>query len=378
MKPIRFSITTRFLSAVALTGLCTLTARAQTQTVNVDFSQHQGPPLVKNKFGVYQTPLVTLPRLLNSVDLLKEIKVHDLRYELGWGKRDVLAFDQISGTAQAPLYDFSIIDSFLGALQKAEVRPLLALAYCPLPLQSGRDWANFKDMPNDLPVWQKINRDYVAHLKKQFKNQSPLYEVWNEPDMPEPNGKMFFAGTAQDYARVYENAVRGVRAGDSDALVGGPAAAYDVSYLRPLLKQPIDFASIHGYDNYQVQLDMMRRELAERPDVPIFLTEYASFKELPPNGPQSRYPAAMRFFRDVSGLLEYTDVTKVYWAQWLDAGDAPGMGLITFDGHRKALFNAFKIYGQMPVDRNSVQSDAPAIDALASSDEHRAAFCLME
>ena len=46
----------------------------------------------------------------------------------------------------------------------------------------------------------------------------------------------------------------------------------------------------------------------------------------------------MRFFRDVKGLLNLTDVTRVYWAQWLDAGDAPGMGLVSFDGHRKAIY----------------------------------------
>ena len=349
---------------------------AHAQNVTVDFSQHAGPPLVKTKFGVYQTPLVTLPRLLNSVSLLKEINVQDLRYEIGWGKSDVLAYQQISGTAQAPIYDFSMMDSFIGALKKANVRPLLALTYCPLPLQSGSDWANFKDVPNDLASWQKINRDYVAHLKSISGSQSPLYEVWNEPDMPEPNSKMFFKGTAQDYARVYESAARGVREGDSDAIVGGPAAAYDLAYLKPILEKPIDFASIHGYDNYQVQLDMMRGALSERPDLPIFLTEYASFKEFPANGPQSRYPAAMHFFRDVKGLLDYTDVTKVYWAQWLDAGNGPGMGLMTFDGHRKALFNAFKVYGQMPVDRNEVQSNLPNIDALASSDAHRASVVL--
>ena len=366
-------------------GLCGVTLgfhttpmeAAHAQTVTVDFSQHAGPPLVKTKFGVYQTPLVTLPRLLNSVELLKEINVQDLRYEIGWGKSDVLAYQQISGTAQKPVYDFSMMDSFVGALRKARVRPLLALAYCPLPLQNGGDWANFKDMPNDLASWQKINRDYAAHLKNTLGNQSPLYEVWNEPDMPEPNGKMFFKGNANDYARLYENAARGVRDGDNDALIGGPAAAYDLSYLKPILENPIDFASIHGYDNYAVQLDMMRGALSARPDLPIFLTEYASFKELPANGPQSRYPGAMRFFRDVKGLLDYTDVTKVYWAQWLDAGDAPGMGLITFGGHRKAIFNAFKVYGSMPADRKIVQlNDAPKIDALASSDAQRASVVL--
>ncbi len=165
--------------------------------------------------------------------------------------------------------------------------------------------------------------------------------------------------------------------GDPDALVGGPAAAWNLSYLAPLLSQPLDFASMHSYDNYAPQIGAMRAALAGRPELPIFLTEYASYADLPPNGPQSRHAGAMRFFRDVKGLLTYTDVTKVYWAQWLNAGDGPGMGLITWDGHRKALFNAFKIYSMMPVDRNAVTPDgAQGVNLMASSDNQNACVVL--
>ena len=176
---------------------------------------------------------------------------------------------------------------------------------------------------------------------------------------------------------LYSQSARGVRSGDADAQVGGPAAAYDLNYLAPLLDQPLDFASIHGYDNYAGQIANVRGALKTRPDVPIWLTEYASFTDLPANGPQSRHAGAMRFFRDAKGLLALTDVTKVYWAQWLDAGDAPGMGFVTFDGHRKAIYNALKIYNEMPVDRVFVGStDAPGLDAMASADAQRASFVM--
>ncbi len=353
-----------------------LSSAARAQTFDVDFARASDePPLVKTKFGVYQTPLVTLPRLLDSIPLLREAGVRDLRYETGWGKPDVTAFDQIDGTPAHLTTDFSMLDAFIGALQRANVRPLLALTYNPTPLQTRTEWARWKDMPSDLNAWREINRAYAAHLQTLGAHAS--YEVWNEPDMPEPNGKMFFTGDADDYARLYSQSVAGVQSGDADALVGGPAAAYDLNYLKPLLNQPLDFASIHGYDNYAGQIANIRGALKERPDVPIWLTEYASFSDLPANGPQSRHAGAMRFFRDAKGLLALTDVTRVYWAQWLDAGDAPGMGLITFDGHRKAIYNAFKIYAMMPVDRNFVGADnAQGLDAMASSDAHRASVAV--
>lgn len=365
----------KLLIVIAATTL--LSSSALAQTFDVDFSRPSSePPLVKTKFGVYQTPLTTLPQLLDSVPLLREINVSDLRYEMGWGKPDVMGHSQIGGTAEQPTYDFRAIDALVGRLRQADVRPLLAMGYCPDPLKSRTGWASWKDLPRDLTSWQGVNRAYAFHLKSQ-DSSSPFYEVWNEPDMPEPGGKMFFGGTPGDYGQLYAHAARGLKQGDPDALVGGPAVAYDLAYLAPILSRPMDFASIHGYNNFPVQVGMMRGALAARPDLPIFLSEYASYTDFPPNGPQSHSGAAMRFFRDVKGLLGYTDVTKVYWAQWLDAGQSPGMGLVTFDGHRKAIFNAFKIYGALPVDRNSVEPNGSgAIDALASSDKHTASVVL--
>lgn len=365
------------LKLMLIMSVMLLAVSANAQKFEVDFSQPAHAPLVKTKFGVYQTPLTTLPRLLDSMPLLREINVADLRYEIGWGKPDVLAASQISGTVKQLHYDFSTIDAIAERLKLAGVKPLFAMGYCPDPLKSRDVWAGWKDMPSDLGSWQKINRDYASHLRNRKELSGPFYEVWNEPDMPDPDGKMFFSGTPKDYTQLYARAAGGIREGDPDALIGGPAAAWDLAYLAPILSQPIDFASIHGYDNYPAQLGLMRAALAGRPELPIFLTEYASFTDFPPNGPQSRYSAAMRFFRDVKGLLTYTDVAKVYWAQWLDAGNGPGMGLVDWQGHRKAIFNAFKIYGAMPVDRVAVLPDGSnGVNAMASSDKHRACVVL--
>ena len=348
-------------------------ARAQeAATFAVDFSRWSAdPPLVKTKFGVYQTPLIGRAALLRSLALLREINVQDFRYELGWGKSDVLEPHQVAGTAAAPRLDFSLTNALVSGLGAQNVRPLFALTYCPAPLQTRSDWPAWKDLPRDLTAWQTICRAFAAHFRNA--RPKPAYEVWNEPDMPEPNGKMFFSGGPADYDRLYEHAAAGVRAGDANAPVGGAAIAYDLSYFQPLLlaARPLDFASIHAYDNYAPQIAGLRARLENRPDVPIYLTEYASFTMFGKSAPVSRHPAAARFFRDVAGMLALPDLAKVYWAQWVD----DDLGLVTRDGHKKALFNAFKIYGQLPVDRNAVTPAATAfvgVNALASSDEHNA------
>ena len=358
--------------SLLLLTMLAISSAARAQTFAVDFARASSePPLVKTKFGVYQTPLTTLPRLLDSVALLREAGVRDFRYEIGWGKPESLAFQQIGGTPANLTYDFSMIDALSTRLRDAKIRLLLGMAYNPTPLQTRAEWARWKDLPSNLESWREINRAYAAHLKTLGARAN--YEVWNEPDMPEPNGKMFFSGDAGDYARLYSASVSGVKSGDADALTGGPSAAYDLDYLKPLLKGPLDFASIHGYDNYAGQIAGMRGVLKNRRDVPIWLTEYASFSDLPANGPQSRHAGAMRFFRDAKGLLNLTDVTRVYWAQWLDAGESPGMGFVTFDGHRKAIYNALKIYNQMPTDRVFVGAiEADGLDAMASASARRA------
>ena len=359
----------------ALVLSAALCASSGAQTFEVDFSKVGGPPLVKTKFGVYQTPLVTLPRLVDSIPLLREINVADFRYEMGWGKPDVLAHDQISGQAAQLTYDFSTVDALLHSLKSVGARPLLALGYNPNPLKTRTGWPAWKDMPSDMAAWQSINRAYAARLKRAAPGLA--YEVWNEPDMPDPGGKMFFTGSPQDYGILYRHTERGIRESDGEAPVGGPAIAYDQRYLAPILSQPMDFASIHAYDNYAAQIKSLRGALGNRPKLPIYLTEYASYTEFPPNGPQSRSGAAMRFFRDVRGLLAMTDVPKVYWAQWLDAGQSPGMGLLTWDGRRKAIFNAFKVYGMMPIDRAQVTPDgADGINLLASRDGQSAGVVL--
>src|SRR5690606_30045667 len=85
--------------------------------------------------------------------------------------------------------------------------------------------------------------------------------------------------------------------------------------------------------------------------------------------------------RDFKWFLEQPDLTKIYWAQYSDPEVyfdkyVDRCGIITTDGHRKASFNAFKIYGDMPVDRKELVSMVPGINGMASSDRHRATMVL--
>ena len=231
-----------------------------------------------------------------------------------------------------------------------------------MPLQTRKEWAAWKDVPSDLNAWGRMNEAFAAHLRARGQ-RGIRYEVWNEPDMPEGDSKMFFTGSPEDYGRVYRAARAGLRQGDPDAALGGPAIAYDRRYLALILDDEADFASIHAYANYAPQIAGMREALRDRPDLPILLTEYASFTEFRPDGPTTRSDAAAAFFRDADGLLRLTDVTKVYWAQWID----DTLGLVDRQGHRRAIFNAFRVYAMMPTDRVAVSRAPEGLTVLASA-----------
>jgi hypothetical protein len=346
----------------------------------VDCSVWDGVPLVKTKFGVYQTPLRKKEEILQSLDLLKEINVRDFRYEMGWGKDDTLCKNQIGGTAEAPTIDFAMLaDDLIGGLAKRGVRPLIATGYCPDPLKVKLNWPGWKDPPRDMNGWRTVHRAFAGHFRTSLGAAEPYWEIWNEPDMPEGNGKMFFSGNADQYRQVYLNGAAGVKEAAADAVVGGPAIAFDQAYTTAMLNsgQPFDFVSIHAYRNWAEHIAAMRGMVKDRPQVPVFLTEYASYDGTPGNygmdGRISRHAAAAMFFRDVCGMLNCTDAPKVYWAQWVD----DWIGMLTNDLRRKALFNAFKLYGMMPVDRCRVQPESAAgVGAMASADAHQACVAI--
>ena len=155
------------------------------QVFNVDFSNFSGPNCIKNKIGVYQTSFmgtVGLPPLTSMAPFLIDAGVCDLRYEMGWGKPDAFAYDQIAGVATNPIIDFSRLDSFVQMLHTNGITPLFAMGYDPIPLKNCTDWQCWKDVPNDLNSWQGVLKQYAAHYSeilgsKEFITRSGMSRI---------------------------------------------------------------------------------------------------------------------------------------------------------------------------------------------------------
>jgi hypothetical protein len=66
----------------------------------------------------------------------------------------------------------------------------------------------------------------------------------------------------------------------------------------------------------------------------------------------------------------------VHWAQFQDTGGGNWSGMISEQGHRKATFNAYALYQQMPEDRVSLNINKPGVEGFASTDGRRSAVLL--
>jgi hypothetical protein len=81
--------------------------------------------------------------------------------------------------------------------------------------------------------------------------------------------------------------------------------------------------------------------------------------------------------QDFHDLLAYPCLTKVSWAQFLDSGQDNYSGMVSFEGRRKAVFNAYNVYMGMPVDRRRVSvSGSQEVGGMAATDGHRADLVL--
>ena len=357
--------------------------------VNVDFDKSMDFPLSKTKVGgLYQTPWTTAEWLERDIPKICELESRSMRYEIAWGQRGY-GNEMITKNDDSLNFDFSAIDLFTGLVSNCNSNLVMCHSYTP---KVAGDTA--VSPPTDYLAYKEVNKRFAQHWKN-MKLQNHFIEIWNEPD----NSPNFFSRSAsiEDYFKIYKYATEGILEANPDAKVGGTASAWREWHIPFMQKcnetgMPVHYLSGHNYGDPTPQLMSMRNALiqANRPDVEMLMTEYSPYipwiGETWGAGLVERFEAAMTFFNAVEKFLTYPDLTYVHWAQYIDTGngtpipaDRKGdkMGLIDANsGKRKALFNAFRIYGMMPVDRFELTSDYADVKGFASADPYNAGIVL--
>ena len=371
------------VASILLTGTNQLPLSAADVTMTADFAVPVDYPLSKAKFGGFNSGMLPLAKYRRDIGVLDELRLPSLRIDLCWGARwGGWTRPPVTSSDGKVCYDFAEMDALASMLNERGVLPYWSYCYVPGPLQSRRP--DYRSPPADPAQWGDVLKAFARH-HRETHNPVGYHEVYNEPD-----NRDFFRGGLEAYLTMYRAGALGIRAGDPDAVVGGPALAFTDAWVEQFLdfasreKLPLDFFSFHFYPTvpYKSQtidgvIADMRGRLAKHPEfatAEMHLNEYNSYRiDYPRGGTQDHYPLAAALLHDYLYFLSQPDLTHINWAQIMDSGGGNYSGMIDFDGRRKAVFNAAALYARMPVDRRQVSvQGAPDVEGLASADAHTA------
>jgi xylan 1,4-beta-xylosidase len=231
--------------------------------------------------------------------------------ELKWSSTNVYTED---GSGK-PVYDFKILDGIFDAYTAARVRPMVELGFMPKDLAATLPNRNepyqvhypkstisgsSNNPPKDYAKWGELARVVTAHLVERYGKEAVLqwyFEVWNEPDID------YWHGTPEEYWKLYDYAVAGVRAALPGAKVGGPAstgpgASRAYKFLEDFLTHvdtgkstangktiPMDFVSFHVKGQPRINEGHVRmglnNELIDADKGFEIIAKYPRFRSLP-------------------------------------------------------------------------------------------------
>ncbi len=227
--------------------------KSQTKRIEVDFSKPIGT--IKALNGVNGGPLAgfNLSSYFSAMGI-PHVRLHDIPYM--FPGHDVVDVQYIFPDPEANVddpesYDFRMTDHYIQSIRALGAEITYRLAYGTWGRHNPRPRTT---PPQDYARWASICSHIVRHYNQSwangFNNVVKYWEIWNEPDI-----KMFWSGTPEQYYRLYEVTAKTVKKTDPETKVGGPtmANAAGKEFFDGFLKHcvdheaPLDFASWHTY-----------------------------------------------------------------------------------------------------------------------------------
>lgn len=369
-------------------GLIPCALAEEAKEVWVDFSHHTGVPLFKrqNIFTVsYSFGLGGDSKgYLTALPTLRDLRSESMRVDLGMGAGGLGRFFA-RGSIENMRHEFSALDVLLKLLYKNGTQPYFSYGYMPEILQP--EDGDFRSAPTDFEAWKQLCSDIARHYEARGW---PLaaHEIWNEPDL----GTTFYNGTWEDFIRMYDYGVRGIREANPDATVGGMSLAFAGNAGQAKINQflihvaenelPMDFLSYHNYSTarYLEDTKLLNGILSQYgsafDELGLHINEFHVSESWSASEPERCNSASMACLamQAISRLVDMPTVTSVNWATWRDEG--LGLSMLNLKtGERSAVYHALKVYNEMPIDRVQF-SGTRYINGLASVDEQAAGVIL--
>ncbi len=342
---------------------------------------------------------------------------------LKWGSTNAYVEDA-DGRA---LYDWTIVDHIFDTYIQAHARPFVEIGFMPQALSSKPDpyhstWipgaankdypAGWSYPPKDFNKWSELIYHWAQHCSEKYgkdQAESWYWEVWNEPNI------FYWQGTQEEYFKLYDYAVRGVKRALPNARVGGPASTGPANeqaadFLTAFLNHctqgtnyatggkgaPLDFVSYHAKGSPQVINGHVRMGIARNlQDVDSglrILSGYPKLRNLPvilsesdPEGcaacsaqiyPQNAYrngplyasytAAAMKAIIELSAKNRVNVEGMLTWAfQFEGQHYFDGFRSLATNGVDKPVLNFFRMVGLMRGNRvEATSSGSIPLDSM--------------
>ena len=191
---------------------------------------------------------------------------------LKWGSTNAYTYD----AEGKPVYDWTITDRIFDALLARGVRPYVQIGFMPQVLSTRPDpyrheWrpglpynrimTGWRYPPKDYDEWRELVYQWTKHCVERYGADEVnrwYWETWNEANSL-PDG--YWGGTREEFFKLHDYAVDGVRRALPTARVGGPHTAGDGGdFTRAFLEHslrgknyatgeqgtPLDFVAFHA------------------------------------------------------------------------------------------------------------------------------------
>ncbi len=354
---------------------------------------------------------------------------------LKWGSTGVYREDATG----RPIYDWTILDRIFDTYQACGVRPYAQIGFMPRDLSIKPDpyqhrwnpalgyneiYTGWTYPPKDFDRWRELVFQWVKHCVERYGRaevETWFWEVWNEANIG------YWKGTPEEFRKLHDYAIDGVKRALPTARVGGPDTAgsggmFTRGFLDHCLRgtnfatgqvgTPLDFISFHAKGAPVHQSNHVRMGLAAQlrtiDDGFRIVASYPELKGKPIvigesdpegcaacQGPQlayrngtlySSYTAAS--FARKHELAERHGVHlegALTWAfEFEDQPYFAGFRSLASNGIDKPVLNVFRMFARLRGDRLALKStsaipldellrrgvrDQPDVGAMATLDE---------
>ena len=325
-----------------------------------------------------------------------------------WGSTG--AYDEDS--SGKPIYNWKILDEIFDTYHERRVKPYVEIGFMPKALSVKPEpyqhhwgprnrydeiFTGWAYPPKDYKKWGDLVFEWTKHCVDKYGRaevESWYWEVWNEPNIG------YWKGTPQEFLKLHDYAIDGVRRALPTAKVGGADTAgsggrFTRQFLEHCLRgtnfatgklgTPLDFISFHAkgapvYTNDHVRMGIAN-QLRTIEDGFRIISSYPELKDKPIvigesdpegcaacQGPQLAYRNGTMYSSYTAACFARKfDLAEKYgvnlegaltWAfEFEDQPYFAGFRTLASNGLDKPVLNVFRMFSQMRGGRCQLESD---------------------